>query len=148
MSNETISIIFQSITLLAVFAAVWQLFLRSTAMHRGMEMAFVQRYWEIMDRRSPQLVIDCKPTPEDELIILQYLRLCEDEFDHRRLGKLPRQTWDTWRDAMRDQLADPHFADVLKKTAPHYPGVRQVMAGAADLDPHPRSRFVQFWQGN
>lgn len=111
-------------------------------------MAFIQRYWQIMDRRSPQLVIDGKPTPEDELIILQYLRLCEDEYDHRRLGKLPSQTWSSWRDAMREQLSDPHFAEILQKTAPHYPGVRQVVAGAPNLDPHPRSRFIQLWQGS
>lgn len=148
MNSETISIIFQSITLLAVFAALWQLILHSKKMHRDTEMVFIQRYWQIMDRKSPTFVIEGKPNAADELVILAYLRLCEDEFDHRRLGKIPRATWRAWQEAMRAQLSDSHYAEVLKKTEPQYPGVRQVLAGPADFDPQPHSRFVQILAGN
>jgi hypothetical protein len=148
MNAETINIIFQSITLLAVFAAVWQLFLRSKKMHRDTEMIFVQRYWLIMDRKSPQFVIKGKPTASDELNMLQYLRLCEDEVDHRRLGKIPRDTWMPWQEAMREQPAEPHYANVLEKTYPQFPGVRTVLASSADYDPHPQNRFIQFLRGH
>ena len=148
MNAETINIIFQSITLLAVFAAIWQLFLRSKKMHRDTEMIFIQRYWLIMDRKSPQFVIEGKPTPADELIILQYLRLCEAEVDHRRLGKIPRETWIPWQDAMREQLKEPHFAEVLAKTSPQFPGVRTVLSSPSDYDPHPQNRFMQFLRGH
>jgi hypothetical protein len=148
MNAETINIIFQSITLLAVFAAVWQLFLRSKKMHRDTEMIFVQRYWLIMDRKSPQFVIEGKPTASDELIILQYLRLCEDEYDHRRLGKIPRDTWLPWQEAMREQLAEPHYAAVLEKTKPLFPGVREMLASQEGYDPHPQNRFIQFLRGH
>ena len=147
-TEETISIIFQSITLLAVFAALWQLLLRSKKMHRDTEMVFVQRYWQIMDRRSPKLVIDNKPSAEDKLVILQYLRLCEDEIDHRAQGKIPRETWLMWQKAMHDQFDNPHFQDVLKETDPFYPGIRKVLASGPDYDPHPQSRFMQLIRGH
>lgn len=148
MSAETINIIFQSITLLAVFAAVWQLLLRSKKMHRDTEMIFVQRYWQIMDRRSPKLVIDGKPSPQDKLVILQYMRLCEDEFDHRAHGKIPRDTWLVWQEAIREQFEDPHYQEVLKKTEPYYPGIRTVLTSGPQYDPHPQSRFMQLLRGH
>lgn len=147
MKPETINIIFQSITLLAVVAAIWQLLLHSKKMHRDTEMSLVQRYWEIMDRKSPQFVIEGKPLAADELVILQYLGLCEDEIDHRRLGKITRSTWMSWQDAMREQLSNPHFNEVLEKTAPLFGGVRELLASPPSYDPHPHSRFVQILQG-
>lgn len=148
MSAETISIIFQSITLLAVFAALWQLILRSRKMHRDTEMVFVRRYWQIQDRKSPEFVIEGKPNPADQLVILQYLGLCEDEIDHRRLGKIPRDTWMLWQKAIREQVADPHVALVLKKSAPKFPSIREVLASPENFDPHPHSRFVQWLRGH
>jgi len=147
MSTETISIIFQSITLLAVFAALWQLILRSRKMHRDTEMVFVRRYWEIMDRKSPEFVIDGTPKPSDQLVILQYLLLCEDEIDHRHLGKIPRDTWMAWQAAIREQLADPHVAQVLEKSSPKFPSLRKMLGQPSNFDPHPKSRFVRWLRG-
>lgn len=136
MNAQVIGIVIQSIALLAVLAAVWQVFLRSKMMHRDIEVTFVQRYWQIMDRRSPRFVLTGKPRAADEIVILQYVQLCEDEIALRRTGTVSKQTWLFWEDAIRNQLAVPAYARVLNAfEATEFSGLRQLLAAKSGYDP-------------
>lgn len=136
MDNQLIGNIVQLITLLAVLAAVVQVFMRSKMMHRDIEGTFVQRYWQIMDRRSPEFVLTGKPSAADEIVILQYLQLCEDEISLRRVGTVTKATWLFWERAIRNQLAVPAYAEVVTKTdASQFKSIRALLAARSGYDP-------------
>jgi hypothetical protein len=136
VNTQLIGIVIQSIALLAVLAAVWQVFLRSKMMHRDIEITFVQRYWQIMDRRSPRFILTGKPRAADEIVILQYVQLCEDEIALRRAGTVSKTTWLFWEDAIRNQLAVPAYARVLAALdRSDYRGVRELLAAESGFDP-------------
>lgn len=56
MSAEWWSVILQAITVFAVAFAAFQLMFHSRQMHRDLEMAYVERYWSLMDERSVKFV--------------------------------------------------------------------------------------------
>lgn len=136
MDSQLIGNIVQLITLLAVLAAVVQVFMRSKMMHRDIEVTFVQRYWQIMDRRSPEFVLTGKPSAADEIVILQYLQLCEDEISLRRAGTVTKSTWLFWERAIRNQLAVAAYAEVLEKTqASQFASIRRFLSAGPGYDP-------------
>lgn len=141
MDSGLIGVIVQSVTMLTVLAAVWQVFLRTKMMHRDIEITFVQRYWQIMDRRSPKFVITGKPSAADEIVVLQYIQLCEDEIALRRAGTVTRMTWLFWEDAIRHQMSVPSYARVLAAVElRQYQGVRELLAAESGFDPKMTSR--------
>lgn len=141
MDSGLIGVIVQSVTMLTVLAAVWQVFLRTKMMHRDIEVTFVQRYWQIMDRRSPKFVISGKPSAADEIVVLQYIQLCEDEIALRRAGTVTRNTWLFWEGAIRNQLAVSAYARVLAAVeASQFEGVRELLAAKSGFDPKAKAR--------
>lgn len=115
MSLELISVIVQAITAAAILLAGWQLLYHSRAMHRDLEMAYVVRYWQLMDDRSPQFVLTRTPGPGDDVVIMRYLHLCEDELELRELGRVTDDTWRFWSSAMFDQVSVPAYREMLEK---------------------------------
>lgn len=137
---EVFSAIVQAFTALAIIFAAWQLMFHSRQMHRDFELLYVQRYWELMDRRSPEFALECEPTPDDRLVIRAYLQLCEDEVDLRRLGRVTDNTWKFWSRSIVEQASAPAYAEELKRVgADRYSLVRRLMASRAAHDPLGRS---------
>lgn len=136
MNLELLSVIVQAVTAAAIFLAGWQLLYHSRAMHRDLEMAYVVRYWQLMDDRSPQFVLTREPGLGDDVVIMRYLQLCEDELELRELGRVTDDTWRFWSSAMHDQVSVPAYREVLDK-APDgvFNLLRQLMKVGHHYDP-------------
>lgn len=133
---ETFSAIVQTLTALAIVFAAWQLLFHSRQMHRDFELLYVQRYWELMDRRSPEFALEQVPAEADRVVIRAYLQLCEDEADLRRLGRVTDSTWRYWAQALVEQASSPAYAHELDRLdGEMYPLVRRLIASAAAFDP-------------
>ncbi|MEO8262345.1 MAG: hypothetical protein ABI566_07220 [Pseudolysinimonas sp.] len=135
MVLDIIGIVLQAATALAIVIGAWQLLFHSRQMHRDFESLYVERYWQIMDRRSNDWILKGKTKPEDETIIRQYLQLCEDEIDLRELGRVSDGTWKFWADAIRMQAGVEPYVSTLRKLGTRaYPSVSRLMR-EPDWDP-------------
>jgi len=76
----------------------------------------VVRYWQLMDGRSPQFVLTRKPGSGDDVVIVRYIHLCEDELELRALGRVTDDTWRFWSSAMFDQVSVPAYREMLEKS--------------------------------
>lgn len=105
------------LTFVAIGLAGWQLLFHSRQMHRDFEMLYVQRYWAIMDKRRPEWrnnpIGHTTLHPEDEVLIRDYLQLCEDEVDLRSLGRVTDSTWGFWATAISSQTASAPYEKFL-----------------------------------
>ena len=136
MTLPLLSVIVQSITAIAILFAGWQLLFHSRAMHRELEMAYVSRYWRLMDDRSPTFVLTREAGAEDEVVIFRYLDLCEDEIELRMLGRVTDGTWGFWAKAMHQQASVPAYQAVLDR-APldQFVCLRRLLADGPVHDP-------------
>lgn len=84
--------------------------------HRQFESLYVQRYWTLTDRFTCKIVFGCggeELSPEEEALVLAYLRLCEDQLEMRQLGWITKHTHRAWVKGMLLQLEQRPFAEVL-----------------------------------
>ncbi|UOE42890.1 hypothetical protein [Agromyces larvae] len=139
---EVFSVVVQALTALAIVFAAWQLLFHSRQMHRDFELIYVQRYWELMDRRSPGFVTEGRGRRTDRPLITAYLQLCEDEIDLRRLGRVTDNTWGFWARSIVDQASTSPYASELGRVRPElYPLLRRLIESDAGFDPLDRSRL-------
>lgn len=133
---DIIGLLVQLVTAVAILFAGWQLLYHSRAMHRELEMAYVQRYWQLMDGRSDTFVLTREPEPADEVVISRYLQLCEDELELRSLGRVTDATWAFWSKSMFQQVSVPAYRRVLDRMPDTYlPFLRRLMSDGPDHDP-------------
>lgn len=85
-------------TALGVIAAAGQLWFNSRQARAQFEHQFVQRFWALEDERL-------KSPGDDQAYAARYLRLCEDEFEARRLRQVSRATWAVWHPSIREGAA-------------------------------------------
>ncbi|MGW6489638.1 hypothetical protein [Streptomyces sp. NPDC055056] len=75
---------------------------------KAIEDAYVERYWQILDRLPPEALVGQErlaPLSREECQTVRlYLRLCEDELELRQLGWVGRETWRQWRPGIKAQL--------------------------------------------
>ena len=113
MTIEFWALLFQGATFVAVCFAAFQLMFHSRHMHRDLEMVYVNRYWELMDMRSPVFVLTRQPSDEDQVVIFKYLQVCEDEIDLRSIARVTDNTWAFWAKSIHAQVTVPAYAKVL-----------------------------------
>lgn len=104
--------------------------------HREFESLYVQRYWAIQDRQSPDVRLGRKRRlrKADRALALDYLRLCEDELEIRKLGLVTNRTWKVWSDAIKSGIATPLAQELLAERSSEFEYVRRF---ALDLrDPY------------
>lgn len=124
------------VTCLTIGFAALQLIFHSRQTHREFESLYVQRYWNLMDKRSEPFAVKQKVLPEDKSVIRGYLQLCEDEIDLRRLGRVTDHTWRFWASAIKSQCSEPAYKAELKKLdREQYPRVRELLAYGSARDP-------------
>ncbi len=104
-------------TLFAVLLAVFQLGQLRKQRHRDFEDLFMQRYWGVMERLSPQAIEGTAPadgylSDTDRAAVLAYLHLVEDELNLRAENWIRRDTWRIWRAGMASQLRRWPFSEV------------------------------------
>lgn len=63
------------------------------------EQSYIDRYWVIVDDMAREQFNVVAPG-NIRLFEYRYLRLCEDEFELRKLKRIRRRTWRVWHDAM------------------------------------------------
>jgi hypothetical protein len=130
------SLVLQIATLIAVAVAAWQLMFQSRQMHRDFETLYVARYWALMDRRSLPFVLTGAPRKSDRGVIDQYLQLCEDEIDCRRIGRVTDSTWRFWRAAIVDQVSERSYRRFLDSLPDdRFPRLRTLLREPAGYDP-------------
>jgi hypothetical protein len=130
---SALSLIVQTITLIAIVIGGWQLLVQNRQIHRDFESMYVQRYWTIMDRRSRTWTLEGQYDSEDRVIARQYLLLCEDEIDLRARGRITDATWAFWGDAILTQATAAPYAAELTSSAPdEYLGLRAFLESKGD----------------
>jgi len=130
---SVLSLIVQTITLIAIFIGGWQLLVQNRQIHRDFESIYVQRYWTIMDRRSTKWALKGQYDVEDRVVARQYLLLCEDEIDLRARGRITDATWAFWGDAILTQArAAPYAAELTSSGPDEYPGLRAFLESKDD----------------
>lgn len=134
--SDPFSVIVQSLTALAIIFAALQLLFHSKQMHRDFEMMYVQRYWQVMDRRSDEFEFDGKPQASDREVIRGYLQLSEDEIDLRGLGRVSDNTWVFWSTAIVAQCHEEAYAKALADTPQDmFRSVRTLLSSDGREDP-------------
>lgn len=136
MNLELLSVVVQTITAVAILFAGWQLLFHSRAMHRELEMAYVSRYWQLMDDRSPSFVLTREAGEGDEVVIFRYLQLCEDEIELRKLGRVTDATWKFWAKSMHQQASVRSYHAVLDQTpSDEFVFLRKLLKDGPEHDP-------------
>lgn len=133
---DILSTVMQLLTASAIIFAGWQLLLHSRQMHRDFEMLYVQRYWELMDKRSDEFLLNDDLMEMDRRVARGYLQLCEDEIDLRKLGRVTDNTWGFWAQCIAAQCTAPGYRDALSALPiTLYPGLREHLGAGGAHDP-------------
>lgn len=148
MSAEWWSVILQAITVFAVAFAAFQLMFHSRQMHRDLEMAYVERYWSLMDERSLEFVWSQQVSEPDRVVIFKYLQLCEDELDLRMIARVTDNTWGFWSQSMHSQIKAAPYQDVLRALdSTLFPHVRRLVEAGPQYDPLQKSTWWRRMRG-
>lgn len=102
------------VTALGVLAAAFGLRQSYLERLRQFELKYVDRYWTIVDRLSPDALsgANAEPSDSDKKAIWSYLYLCEDELEMRGHGYISDDTYDVWAAGILTQLKQPMFSAV------------------------------------
>lgn len=142
---EIASLVVSAITAITIGLAALQLIFHGRQIHREFENHYVERYWNLMDRRSKGFALEYKPKERDHIVVRGYLQLCEDETDLRRLGRVTDATWKYWSGSIVDQCSEPAYrAELELVNHLQYPGVRQLLESSGKMDPLKR-RWIWRW---
>lgn len=111
----------------AVIVAILSFIGDRSQRHREFESLYVQRYWAIQDRQSADVRLGLKRRlrKADRALALDYLRLCEDELEIRKLGLVTNRTWKVWSDAIESGIATPLSQQLLAERPSEFEYVRE-----------------------
>jgi hypothetical protein len=131
---QGVSLAVQILTAFAIVMAAWQLLFHSRQMHRDFEMLYVERYWRIMDNRSTEWRNGGDLQPSDRGVVQDYLQLCEDEIDLRKLGRVTDNTWGFWANAIVAQTkSGPYAHELATSDLSLYPHLRELVTNRNSL---------------
>jgi hypothetical protein len=149
---DLITVVVNILTFVAIGLAGWQLLFHSRQMHRDFEMLYVQRYWAIMDKRRSEWrnnpLGHAQLHAEDEVLIRDYLQLCEDEIDLRSLGRVTDNTWSFWAAAITGQTSTAPYSQFLSgdpQSAELYPSLTRFKESSQD--PLTKSKSWRMFHG-
>jgi len=105
-----------AVTAAGVLIAAFSLFLSARQQKRQFESFYIQRYWNLMDQLSLEVIRGNHSgsglNSTDEKVVLGYLRLCEDELELRAGGWISHRTWGVWRKGIHCQLRREPYAQL------------------------------------
>lgn len=103
------------VTAVAILFAILSLIGDRRQRHREFENLYVQRYWAILDRQSAdfRLGVKDKIRKSDRALALDYLRLCEDELELRKLGLVTNRTWESWAEGIKTGINTPLCKELI-----------------------------------
>lgn len=111
----------QAATAVAVLIAAGALWVQRRQLRSNFEQKYVDRYWKIDEARLRAAIDLSNPRRQLEIRLqdASYARLCEDEYEMRRLGSVSGSTWRVWHSAIVEQgvvvlevLADVEFQEL------------------------------------
>ncbi|MFD5724340.1 hypothetical protein [Streptomyces sp. NPDC127036] len=144
--------------IVAVIALVTSSLSTARARVKAIEDAYVERYWQILDRFPAEALVGeertAPPSPEECKTIRLYLRLCEDELELRRLGWVGRETWNQWGPGIKAQLEQWPVADEWAPIrdggrAPHQFTLLRQLNTETSFDPYKArglARVTRWWR--
>lgn len=116
----------------ALFIALWSLFVSRRQSREEFEMNYVNRYWRILDGMTGDFRFrGDAPTARDVDAMYSYVALCEDEIDLRRNGYLTNRTWRCWSGYIADVFQkDERYRHLLQNDIPddRYPSLRDFIS--------------------
>lgn len=138
---EGAGLIISIITAGSIIFAARQIVAQTRQMHREFESLYVERYWELMDKRSVSFLRGSKPRRSDQFVIFQYLQLCEDEVDQRGLGRVTDETWGHWEKSIRAQVQESAYSKGLRSSSrSDFPSLKKLVGSPTSYDPLTWSR--------
>jgi hypothetical protein len=118
MEAHMVSDIALIVTAIGVLGVVYGLRQGYRQRLRQFEAMYVQRYWELLDRFSLDLLKGKAAEPlsaDDERAIRAYFILCEDEVEMRAKKYIADSTYRIWRISILEQVDQPMFKEVLTR---------------------------------
>jgi hypothetical protein len=82
-----------------------------TEFNRKYDEKFNDRFNSIIANSSK--VSDYQLSPKDELLIIDYLNLCSEEYLWYQKNRIPLKVWNAWESAMIYFLNNPHINKVV-----------------------------------
>lgn len=134
-------------TAAAVMVAILSFIGDKSQRHREFESLYVQRYWAIQDRRSVADRLGSRRlrTRRDQAVALDYLRLCEDELEVRKLGLVTNKTWRVWAPSIASALTDSRNQRLLARRPDEFEHIR--VFAVSGQDPYAGNRLWAKWNG-
>ena len=133
--------------LAVVFAAIQVMYL-NRQIHRELESLYLQRYWDLMDRRSARFGLGGGPNRADKVVIHAYLQLSNDQLGLRSVGRVTNHTWSFWARDITSQCRMSAYADQLRLSAlDDYPRVRALLLNGEAYDPLSRGSLWRVFHG-
>ncbi|MCR2817307.1 hypothetical protein NQ166_00490 [Microbacterium sp. zg.Y1090] len=135
------------VTAAAVVIAILSFVGDRSQRHREFESLYVQRYWTLRDRESADVRLGAghRLSKEDRALALDYLRLCEDELEIRKLGLVTNRTWRVWSDAIYSGISTPVSRELIDERPDELQFVRQFACDRRD--PYTGFRPWAWWNG-
>jgi hypothetical protein len=134
-------------TLLAVLLAMIQIRHINRQMHRELEMQYLLRFWQLMDRQSAGWKTKGQLNRHDKAVVKDYLTLSEDQIQLRALGRVTDQTWSYWKQDIRAMCGTGPVGNILATSAPlQYAYLRNLLLSES-YDPLTRNRLRRLWDG-
>lgn len=137
------------VTAVAVLIAILTFVGDRQQRHREFENLYVQRYWTVVDRHSNAFQVRGEMRKSDERVVVDYLRLCEDQIEVRGLGLITHKTWRVWGPSIRAAVQEPRLNSTLDyMPADSFTGLRKFCSDGRDpYFPHGRihSAFRKAW---
>ena len=145
---QILSTLASVVTALAVVFAAGQLRVAREQSHRDFENLYVQRYWSLLDKFSVEATLDearAAATPADHAIALNYMRLCEDQLDMRRLGRITNKTWSFWSAAIQESMSEASYVKLRNDYPSSFGQIRMFVVRGED--PFKGNRLVAWFGG-
>lgn len=150
---ESLDLLLSAGSLLAVGFVVVQIATHNRQMHHDFEAMYLQRFWALMERRSPRFDPQNarRLSRADRRFIEDYLALSNDQIELRRLGRVTNQTWRIWAPDIAKFVNLPAIRGVLDASAPEdFADLRRLIEERPDnptWDPCELSRFRRWARG-
>lgn len=135
------------VTGVAVLFAIVQFFQSRKQRCRDADQWYVERYWQLQDKKSiRQRVSGAVVTTVPLQILHLELRLCEDELDARANGWVTNTSWAIWAPSILAVSDDARAMKMLKRLPPNELGrLRSFLQNHED--PQEIGVLKQLWRG-
>lgn len=145
---DTVMAIVSLITLFAVVLAAIQILYVNRQMHRELEVQYLLRFWQLMDKRSEKMRLGNGLEESDRLVLLDYFSLSDDQIALRALGRVTDHTWSFWSHDIRNFCMSRYVKPVFNEYKSNYKYLSRLMVNSS-YDPAVTKygKLKRMWRG-